>query len=103
MHHPMITLWTIADPRKLTDEVLDELRVQTDVTNQLDCLSEVIEDIGCLVGSDEAAGNFANKDDFPQLMFSLSSTISNLSAMAWVGNEARSIIQDRAKNGGMKS
>jgi len=100
----MITLWSVADPRKLTDEVLDQLqRQQVNVTMQLDCLSEVIDGIGCLVASDKDAGNFTSTEDLPGLMFSLSSTIKDISAMAWVGNEARSLLSARIEAREVKS
>lgn len=103
MQHPMITLWSVADQRKLTDEVLNELRRQDNVTMQLDCLSEVIDGIGCLVASDKDAGNFTSTEDLPTLMFSLSTTIKDISAMAWVGNEARSLLSARIEAREVKS
>ena len=101
--HPMLTLWSIADPAKLTNEVLEDIRSESNVSHQLGYLAEVVEDIGCLVAADKNAGNFTSTDDFPTLMFSLSSTISNLSAMAWVSNEANAILKHRANSSEVKS
>jgi hypothetical protein len=95
--HPMFTLWAVADPAKLTNEVLESLNTQIEVGHQLEYLAEMVEGVGCLVAADEKAGSFVSNEELPHFLFSVSETIRNLSAMAWIGHEAQSLLKYRVK------
>jgi hypothetical protein len=94
----MQTLWDAARLH-LTDEELAALSSHGE-SDQLACISEVMEGIGCLVSADGSsdstqAGNFRQASDVPTLLFTFAEAIKTASATSFIASEAEFTLRER--------
>lgn len=94
--------------RGIDHMTVDELRMLSGATetaeNEAHRLSKMLGEIGCLVGSDAAhtnppAGNFQDADSVQELLFSVAHGLDTISALIYLGSEARYRAQKMEKKG----
>lgn len=81
-------LWDRAADKLTNEELADVVRISEYATIQARNLSDIIADVGCLIGSDTQAGNFRDRGSVSTLLFSIAHQVDTIAGMLEVSADA---------------
>ena len=92
-------LWGATDAKNLSDEQLETLSCNEELSNSLSNTAEVMMGIGSLIEEDglhaSKAGTFQEPDSVAQLLWVLSDVIDTAAAAFFVAGDAKTLLHHR--------
>lgn len=87
-HNVMFKLWESTAKQLSSDDLEWFAEAEGLAMDELENLSTVMMGIGCLVNSDERAGNFQRKESVATLLFNLNHQVETISGLLHIANSA---------------